>query len=84
MLCAPCCVYFVPQRNPLNIFAVHELLAQADGSVATKFTVCANLFGGTLIKLGTHHRALQPRIDTMETIGCFGLTELGFGNNAGA
>lgn len=36
------------------------------------------------MKLGTdrHHAALLKGIDTLDDVGCFGLTELGFGNNA--
>ena len=47
-------------------------------------TVQFNLFGGTLLKLGTqpHHDRYLKGIDTLEDIGCFGLTELGYGNNA--
>ena len=42
-----------------------------------------NLFGGTVLKLGTdRHHYLLPGIDKMEDVGCFGLTELGYGNNA--
>lgn len=39
---------------------------------------------GTVLKLGTdkHHQGLLRGIDNMESIGCFALTELGFGNNA--
>ena len=36
-----------------------------------------------MIKLGTErHRKYLPEIDKMNVIGCFGLTELGYGNNA--
>lgn len=37
-----------------------------------------------MLKLGTarHHDGLLRGIDNMEDIGCFALTELGFGNNA--
>lgn len=43
-----------------------------------------NLFGGTVLKLGTerHHEKLLKGIDNLQDIGCFGLTELGYGNNA--
>ncbi|KAA0193937.1 hypothetical protein HAZT_HAZT007026 [Hyalella azteca] len=43
-----------------------------------------NLFGGTVLKLGTerHHALLLPGIDSLDDVGCFGLTELGYGNNA--
>ena len=38
---------------------------------------------GTVIKLGTErHRKLLDGIDDMTAIGCFALTELGYGNNA--
>jgi len=37
--------------------------------------------GGTVLKLGTqrHHSKLLKGIDTLEDVGCFGLTELGYG-----
>ena len=72
------------RRNPLRIFAAHECAALVDVSMATKMTVQFNLFGGTVLKLGTkrHHDILLSGIDSLEDVGCFGLTELGFGNNA--
>ncbi|KAJ1675669.1 hypothetical protein EV182_000819 [Spiromyces aspiralis] len=71
------------ERNPLNIFAVHEIVGMMDGGTATKLTVNYNLFGGTVLKLGTErHRHLIPRVDTLDSTGCFALTELGYGNNA--
>ena len=46
-------------------------------------TVQWNLFGGTVIKLGTErHRDILPGVDSLHNIGCFALTELGYGNNA--
>lgn len=70
--------------NPRNIFAMHETAGTCDGSMSTKLTVQFNLFGGTLFKLGTepHRNAYCDSIDTFTKVGCFGLTELGFGNNA--
>ena len=55
-----------------------------DGSAATKLTVQFNLFGGTLLNLGNNdlHSQYLKEIDSLESIGCFGLTELGYGNNA--
>ena len=42
-----------------------------------------NLFGGSLINLGSkRHEDVLKGIDSLDTIGCFALTELGFGNNA--
>jgi len=71
------------ERNPLNIFAAHECCGMVDGSMTTKMTVQWNLFGGTVIKLGTErHRHLLRKIDDMSAVGCFALTELGYGNNA--
>lgn len=71
-------------NNPLRIFAAHEIAAIIDPAMATKMTVQFNLFGGTVLKLGTerHHSKLLAGIDTLDDVGCFGLTELGYGNNA--
>jgi acyl-CoA oxidase len=69
--------------NPKRIFAAHEIVGLADGSLATKMTVQFNLAGGTVLKLGTaRHHALLDKMDTIETVGCFALTELAYGNNA--
>merc|ERR1712214_216711 len=71
-------------NNPLRVFAAHELAAVIDPAMTTKMTVQFNLFGGTVLKLGTerHHKQLLEGIDNLNDIGCFGLTELGYGNNA--
>jgi len=71
-------------NNPLRIFAAHELTAIIDPAMCVKMTVQFNLFGGTVLKLGTerHHKVLLEGIDNLQDIGCFGLTELGYGNNA--
>jgi acyl-CoA oxidase len=44
--------------------------------MATKMTVQFNLFGGTVLRLGTdrHHGALLDGIDSLDAIGCFALT----------
>ena len=69
--------------NPHRIFAAHELMAMIDPATTTKMTVQFNLFGGTVFRLGTErHHHLLDGIDTLDDIGCFGLTEVGFGNNA--
>ncbi|KAF9964008.1 hypothetical protein BGZ65_011599 [Modicella reniformis] len=71
------------EKDPLRIFAAHEMAGIIDQSMATKMTVQWNLFGGTVIKLGTErHRALLKEVDNLNSVGCFALTELGFGNNA--
>ncbi|MEW5298053.1 MAG: hypothetical protein WDW36_001215 [Sanguina aurantia] len=72
------------RHNPLRVFAAHEVAAYCDPSMSIKMTVQFNLFGGTVLKLGTeaHHGPFLRSIDLLESIGCFALTELGFGNNA--
>lgn len=39
---------------------------------------------GTVLKLGTkvHHDMLLEGIDSLESVGCFALTELGFGEHS--
>lgn len=70
-------------NNPRNIFAAHEITGQVDPSTTTKLTVQFNLFGGTLLKLGTeHHHQILDDIDNFSKVGCFALTELAYGNNA--
>lgn len=70
-------------NDPKNIFLAHELLAQLDAATVTKFTVQFNLFGGTMTALHTdRHVKYFDDIDSGKTIGCFCLTELGYGNNA--
>ncbi len=69
--------------NPLNVFANHEMAGLVDGSFATKLTVQYNLFGGTVATLGSErHKHITQGVDSLDTIGCFALTELGYGNNA--
>lgn len=85
------------KRNPHNIFSMHEAVGMCDGSVATKMTVQFNLFGGTVFNIGTKRHfenggqseasnsnedAFLDGIDRLRHVGCFALTELGFGNNA--
>ena len=71
------------RNNPLNIFTAHEMIAMIDASLATKFTVQMNLFGGSMICLGSdRHSYVLSGIDDLSVVGCFALTELGFGNNA--
>ena len=46
-------------------------------------TVQYNLFGGSVVALHTsRHSYLFDKIDDFSIVGCFCLTELGFGNNA--
>lgn len=69
--------------DPHNIFAAHEYTAMVDGSLAIKFTVQFNLFGGSVLALSTdRHQKYFDKIDDLSVCGCFCLTELGYGNNA--
>ena len=69
---------------PKNIFDAHEYVGYMDGSTSTKMTVQFNLFGGTVLNLGTekHHNNFLDKINSLENIGCFAFTERGYGNNA--
>jgi len=69
--------------DPTNIFTAHEMIAQVDGSAVIKFTVQFNLFGGSMVALHTdRHKKYFDMIDSFDIVGCFCLTELGYGNNA--
>lgn len=70
-------------KDPVNLFTCHEMLSMAEGSLSTKFTVQNNLFGGTLMALSTEqHADFLKRVDSLDVMGCFCFTELGYGNNA--
>lgn len=73
-------------EHPEKIFSAHELCAfLVEPSIVTKMTVQFNLFGGTLFNLGSQRHFDQiplDSIDSLENIGCFAFTELGYGNNA--
>lgn len=70
-------------NDPVNLFTAHEQLGLVDGSLATKFTVQNNLFGGSLMALSTpQHLPLLKQVDSLHIVGCFCFTELGYGNNA--
>lgn len=69
--------------DPHNIYTAHEFIAMVDGSLGVKFTVQFNLFGGSIYALCTdRHKHLFDKIDDLSVLGCFCLTELGYGNNA--
>lgn len=71
------------ENDPVNLFTAHEMLVNTDASLATKFTVQFNLFGGSLMSLHTdRHLDFMKNVDTLKNVGCFCFTELGYGNNA--
>ena len=71
------------QKDPHNVFSAHEYVGLIDASTAIKFTVQMNLFGGSVQALHNgRHDYIFDKIDNLDVVGCFCLTELGFGNNA--
>ena len=71
------------ETNPHNIFSSHEFVALVDPAAAIKHTVQLNLFGGTCFALHNgRHNYLFDEIDSLDSVGCFCFTELGYGNNA--
>lgn len=63
--------------------AAFETMAHFDLSLVVKFGVQMGLWGGSVYNLGTekHHKDLLPGIMSMETPGCFAMTETGHGSN---
>jgi acyl-CoA oxidase len=63
--------------------AVFETLAYGDLSVVVKFGVQFGLFGGSVHQLGTerHHAEWLASIGSLDTPGCYAMTETGHGSN---
>lgn len=59
-----------------------ETLALGDLSLLVKFGVQFGLFGGSIFFLGTErHHALLAKVASLETLGCFAMSESGHGSN---
>ena len=60
-----------------------EMLAFGDLSLLVKAGVQWGLFGGAILHLGTerHHAAYLERIQTLDLLGCFAMTEHGHGSD---
>ena len=60
-----------------------EALAHFDLSLLVKFGVQMGLWGGSVYNLGTekHHKDLLPGVMSLDTPGCFAMTETGHGSN---
>ncbi|KAF2075029.1 hypothetical protein CYY_003681 [Polysphondylium violaceum] len=71
------------QKNPKKFVSWFESISYCDPSVALKFAVQYNLWGGTILFLGTkkHHDKYLKGIENGTKLGVFGLTELGHGSN---
>ncbi|EAL65771.1 acyl-CoA oxidase [Dictyostelium discoideum AX4] len=71
------------EKNPKKFLSWFESISMCDPSVSLKFAVQYNLWGGTILFLGTkkHHDKYLSDIATGKLLGVFGLTELGHGSN---
>ena len=72
-------------EDPLLFFAAHEIIALTDPSTIYLFSVFFNLFGGSVLRLGTekHHQQYLPLINKLDVTGCFALTEFRHGVMSG-
>ena len=76
-------------KRPSRFFEAHRMLIQHSTRLGPgfgiRFTVQFNLFGGTVVGLGTPAQvdALMQRMATRHTLGCFALTERLAGVNSG-
>ncbi|KAN0040534.1 hypothetical protein ACTA71_008871 [Dictyostelium dimigraforme] len=71
------------EKNPKKFLSWFESISMCDPSVSLKFAVQYNLWGGTILFLGTkkHHDQYLSDIGSGKLLGVFGLTELGHGSN---
>lgn len=69
--------------DPGGSLTVFEELIFADPSLQIKYGVQWGLFGAAVLYLGTeeHHEELLPPIISLETPGCFAMTETGHGSD---
>eukprot|EP00762_Andalucia_godoyi_P003092 ANDGO_01119.mRNA.1 Acyl-coenzyme A oxidase len=67
----------------LKFVSIIEEIAYIDGSLSTKAGVQFNLWGGSILSLGTerHHKKYLDDIETGKLPGCFAMTELTHGSN---
>ena len=71
------------RENPTKFLAHIMALSAHDISFASKLVIHFQLFGGTILELGTeyHHQTFLPRVNTLEIFGGFAMTEMGHGSN---
>ncbi|EGC33499.1 hypothetical protein DICPUDRAFT_48894 [Dictyostelium purpureum] len=69
--------------DPKKFLAYLNSLVVIDLSVLAKLVIHYQLFGGTILELGTeqHHKKYFPDIKHMKIVGGFGMTEMGHGSN---
>ena len=68
-------------NDPRKLIAAHEVTLAVNPAFTYAMSVHMNLFGGSLLKLGTerHHKAYLGSVDDLTIPGCFALTEVGHG-----
>ncbi|KAM9997105.1 hypothetical protein ACTFIZ_002031 [Dictyostelium cf. discoideum] len=73
----------VIQKDPKIFLSYLTSLSSCDMSLMAKLVIHFQLFGGTILELGTeeHHNKYFPDIKTMKIVGGFGMTEMGHGSN---
>ena len=68
--------------DPKNILTAMEMATKINSEITINFIAHYNVFGGSVFGLHTErHLPWMRGIDTLEVTGCFGFTEVGFGNN---
>ncbi|CAM0901567.1 unnamed protein product [Alopecurus aequalis] len=72
--------------DPVKYFAVMEAVGWLDISLGVKFGAQYNLWGGSVLSLGTekHKEKFIDKIDNLDYPGCFAMTELRHGSNVQA
>lgn len=72
------------EERPARLAAALELVGLVDGTLFTVMSIHYGLCGGSLLRHGTPSPAIEryiDELDSLETIGTFLVTELGYGNN---
>lgn len=66
-----------------RLFAAYATLGHFDVNLTIKFGVQFILFGRGILLLGTerHHHRFLPKVRSLETPGCYAMTEIGHGSN---
>ncbi|EGC35351.1 hypothetical protein DICPUDRAFT_152296 [Dictyostelium purpureum] len=70
------------KQNIFRYAGIVEMLALFNNNICTKLGVHFTLFGGTIMFLGTErHQKYIEDANTLKTVGCFSMTEIGHGSN---
>ncbi|KAL9646911.1 hypothetical protein ABK040_013770 [Willaertia magna] len=70
------------EHDIMSHFAATAAVASFSNDLSTKIYLQFNFWGGSLLSLGTEkHRKYIEKIDNLEYMGCYGLTELSHGSN---